>query len=67
MLTRFRGLTDNHKSDVSALINESFRDDSATRTSFRMRIELRGGLTEDCHRLDVNLAWVGRLPAKPAS
>jgi hypothetical protein len=64
VLTRFRGLSADHKRDVRALINESFRDDSATRTAFSMRIELRGGLTEHCHRLDLSLGWVGRLPAR---
>lgn len=64
LLTRFRSLPDNLKSEVmSALIAESFRVNSATRTSFTMQVELHGGLTEDCHRLDVNLAWEGRLPA----
>jgi len=64
LLTRFRRLSAAHKRDVRALINESFRDNSATRTSFTMRIDLHGGLTEDCHRLDLSLGWVGRLPAQ---
>jgi hypothetical protein len=64
LLTRFSGLSADHKRDVRVLINESFRDNSATRTSFTMRIELHGGLTEHCHRLDLSLGWVGRLPAK---
>ena len=63
LLTRFRGLSGDHKRVVRALINESFRDNSATRTSFRMWIQLHGDLTEDCHRLDLRLGWVGRLPA----
>ena len=65
LLTRFRGLSSNHKRDVQALINESFRDNPATRTAFTMRIELHAGaLTPDFHRLDLRLGWVGRLPAK---
>ena len=65
LLTQFRGLSSNHKRDVQALINESFRDNPATRTAFTMRIELHGGaLTPDFHRLDLRLGWVGRLPAK---
>lgn len=64
LLTRFRRLSAAHKRDVRALINESFRDHTATRTSFTMRIDLHGGLTEHCHRLDLGLGWVGRLPAQ---
>src|SRR6266516_7946338 len=64
LLSRYRRLSAGHKRDVRALINESFRDDSATRTAFTMRIELHSGLTEHCHRLDLLLGWVGRLPAK---
>src|SRR5690348_6174498 len=48
LLTRFRRLSAAHKRDVRAIINESFRDNTATRTSFTMRIDLHGGLTEDC-------------------
>jgi hypothetical protein len=63
LLTRFRSLPDSLKGEVmSVLAAESFRVDSATRASFTMRIELHGGLTEDCHRLDVNLEWEGYLP-----
>jgi hypothetical protein len=64
LLTRFRRLSAAHKGDVRALINESFRDHTATRNSFTMRIDLHGGLTEHCHRLDLSLGWVGRLPAQ---
>ena len=64
LLTRFRRLSAAHKTDVRALINESFRDSTATRTSFTMRVDLHGGLTEHCHRLDLSLGWVGRLPAQ---
>jgi len=60
---RFRSLSADHKRDVWALINEPFRNNYETRTSFTMRIELHGGLTADCHRLDLNLGWVSRLPA----
>lgn len=63
LLTRFRGLSAGDKRDVRALVNESFRDNSATRTSFTMRIQLHGDLTEHCHRLDLSLGWVGRLPS----
>jgi hypothetical protein len=61
LLTRFRGLRDGLKGEaMSALAAESFRVNSATRTSFTMEIQLHGGLREDCHRLDVSL---GGTPA----
>jgi hypothetical protein len=66
LLTRFRRLSAAHKRDVRALINESFRDTTATRTSFTMRIDLHGGLTEHCHRLDLSLGWVGCLTSGSA-
>jgi hypothetical protein len=64
LVTRYRRLSADHKRDVRALINESFRDNPAIRTSFTMRIQLHGDLTEHCHRLDLSLGWVGRLPAR---
>src|SRR5207248_11170741 len=64
LFSRYRRLSADHKRDVRALINDSSRDNSATRTSFTMRIELHGGLTEHCHRLDLRLDRAGRLAAK---
>jgi hypothetical protein len=64
LMTRFHALNAEQKRAlVATLAGELSRDHSATRTSFKMRIELHAGLTADCHRLDVSLAWVGRLPA----
>lgn len=64
LVTRFRTLSAVRKREVmSMLAADLFRDDSATRTSFSMRIELHAGLTPDCHQLDLSLGWIGWLPA----
>jgi hypothetical protein len=63
LVTRFRTLSAERKRQVlPELISELVRDDFAVRNEFTMRIELHADLTPDCHRLDLSLGWVGRLP-----
>lgn len=65
LMTRYHSLSiERRRALVATLAAELSRDSAATRASFKMRIVLHAGLTDDCHRLDVSLGWVGRLPAQ---
>jgi hypothetical protein len=63
-VTRFRNLAAHRRPAVlRQLISDVFRTDAASRRDFNMRVEVNSGLTRDCHRLDVSVKWIGRLPA----
>jgi hypothetical protein len=65
LMTRFRNLGADRKALVlRQLIAGLFRSDSSSRLAFNMRVEVNPELTAGCHRLDVAMSWVGRLPPR---